>query len=84
MPDLIFTAFEEMAAHILHMIKIGGREFPAVGTDFDGFGGMEHMDIPNISQMRRLWEKLKEKGVSEDQLDLIWGGNALRVLKTLR
>ena len=42
------------------------------------------MDIPNISQMRRLWEKLKEKGVSEDQLDLIWGGNALRVLKTLR
>ena len=78
------SRIEEMAAHILHMIKIGGREFPAIGTDFDGFGGMEHMDIPNISQMRRLWEKLKEKGVSEDQLDIIWGGNALRVLKTLR
>lgn len=73
----------EMAAHILHMIKIGGHEFPAIGTDFDGFGGMEHMDIPNISQMAKLWEALKKKGVSEDQLDLLWGGNALRVLKRM-
>lgn len=77
------SRIEEMTAHILHMIKTGGSEFPAVGTDFDGFDGMEHMDIPNISQMGRLWEALRKKGLSEDQLDLIWGGNALRVLKTL-
>lgn len=77
------SKIEEMTAHILHMIKTGGREFPAIGTDFDGFGGMEHMDISNISQMGRLWEALKRKGLSEDQLDLIWSGNALRVLKAL-
>ncbi len=77
------SRIEEMAAHVLHMIKTGGSEFPAVGTDFDGFDGMEHMDVPNMSQMGRLWEALRKKGLSEDQLDLIWGGNALRVLKTL-
>lgn len=77
------SRIEEMAAHILHMIKTGGREFPAVGTDFDGFGGMAHMDIPDISQMERLREALAKKGLSEDQLDLIWGGNALRILKEL-
>lgn len=77
------SRIEEMAEHILHMMKTGGREFPAIGTDFDGFGGMEHMDIPNISQMGRLWDALKKKGLSEDQLDLIWSGNALRVLKAL-
>ena len=28
-----------MTAHILHMLNKGGSDFPAIGTDFDGFGG---------------------------------------------
>lgn len=74
---------EEMAAHILHMIRCGGEDFPMIGTDFDGFDGMEHLDIPKIENMEKLWETLKKKGVFESQLDKIWNKNALRILKSL-
>lgn len=72
---------DEMAAHILHMIQVGGSEYPAIGTDFDGFDGMETMEIPDVSQMERLWDRLKHWGVSERQLDKIWGQNARRILR---
>lgn len=77
------SRIEEMAAHILHMIRTGGREFPAIGTDFDGIDGMVHMDIPRVDGMEKLWEALRKKGLSEEQLELIWSGNALRVLQAL-
>lgn len=77
------SKIEEMTAHILHMIQVGGKEFPAVGTDFDGITGMTHMDIPDAHGMERLWEALKTKGLPESQLDMIWSGNALRILKAL-
>lgn len=74
---------DEMAAHIQHMIQIGGSEFPAIGTDFDGFGGMDVMDIPKISDMEKLWYALKKKGLSEEQLEKIWNRNVLRILKEM-
>lgn len=77
------SRLDEMAAHILHMINIGGSEFPAIGTDFDGFRGMDVMEIPMLSDMEKLWMYLKKKGMSEDQLEKIWHKNVLRVLKEL-
>ena len=74
---------DEMTAHILHMIRIGGEEFPMIGTDFDGFGEIERLDIPKIENIERLWNALKKKGISELQLDKIWNGNALRILKSV-
>lgn len=77
------SRIEEMTAHILHMIQKGGKSFPAIGTDFDGFDGMKHMDIPDISGLEKLWSALKKKGLSEDELEKIWSGNALRVIKEI-
>lgn len=74
------SRIEEMTGHLLHMIRVGGSGFPAVGTDFDGIDGMAHMDIPHVSEMERLWDALKKKGIPESQAELIWSGNALRVL----
>lgn len=74
---------EEMAAHILHMLKCGGEDFPMIGTDFDGFDGIEHLDIPDAGHMERLWDVLKKKGVPSSALDKIWGKNALRILDAL-
>ena len=76
------SCLEKMTAHILHMIKVGGMDLPAIGTDFDGFDGMRKMDIPDTGCMGRLWEALKKKGLTENQLDNIWFKNALRVWKT--
>ena len=77
------SRIDEMAEHILHMIQVGGSDFPAIGTDFDGFRGMDRMEIPMLSDMEKLWSYLKKKGLSEGQLEKIWNGNILRVLKVL-
>ena len=63
------SKIEEMTAHILHMLNEGGSEFPAIGTDFDGFDGMTRMEIAHPDELEKLWEALKQKGVSEAQLD---------------
>lgn len=77
------SKLEEMAAHMLHMINVGGIESAAIGTDFDGFRGMDIMDISKLSEMERLWYLLKKKGLSEEQLEMIWNRNVLRVLKEI-
>lgn len=77
------SRIDEMAAHILHMIKVGGSDFPAIGTDFDGFSGMDVMEIQKLSEMEKLWHYLKKKGLSEGQLEKIWNGNILRILKEM-
>ncbi|MFR3390118.1 MAG: dipeptidase [[Clostridium] scindens] len=70
------SRIDQMVAHILHMIRTGGSEFPAIGTDFDGFDGMTVGGyVPDISQMEKLWDALKKAGVGERQLDKLWGGN---------
>ena len=73
------SALEEMTAHILHMIHVGGADLPAIGTDFDGFDGVEHLDVPDTGCMELLWETLRRAGLSEEQLDKIWYKNFLRV-----
>ncbi len=77
------SRLDAMTAHIKHMIQIGGSGFPAVGTDFDGFDGMEYEDIPKAENMERLWDALKRAGIRESQLEGIWRKNAERVLKRL-
>ena len=77
------SKLEEMTMHVLHMLDVGGSEFPAIGTDFDGFDGIEELDIPDVSQMQRLWEALRKKGLSENQLDKIWNGNAERICRQI-
>ena len=77
------SGLEAMTAHIKHMIQIGGSGFPAIGTDFDGFDGMEYEDIPRAAYMERLWDALKKAGIRESQLDGIWRKNAEQVLKRL-
>lgn len=77
------SSVDRMVRHILHMINVGGSEFPAIGTDFDGFDAMEHMDIPDVAHMGILWDALKKSGIAESQIDKIWYGNAARVLKSI-
>ncbi len=74
---------EAMAAHILHMINVGGSGFPAIGTDADGYDVQEQEPIQKVSDMPKLLEKLRKKGLSEDQLDRIWRRNAANVLKRI-
>ena len=77
------TRISYMAEHLACMVNAGGSEFAAIGTDFDGFDGVEILEIEKAEEMERLWEALKAKGFTETQIERIAYGNVKRVLQAL-
>ena len=77
------TRISYMAEHLACMVNAGGSEFAAIGTDFDGFDGVEILEIEKAEEMERLWEALKAKGFTEAQIERIAYGNVKRVLQAL-
>lgn len=70
---------EDLAAHVLHFIKVGGEDCVGMGTDFDGIEG--ELEIAHPTQMSLLFDALEKKGVTPRQLDKLASGNVLRVIK---
>ena len=73
------STMERIAAHLKHLIRIGGEECAGIGTDFDGIGGIFEVGEP--SAMERLFTYLHRNGFSEDLLEKIAYRNVLRVIK---
>ena len=70
---------EDLAAHVLHFIKVGGEDCVGIGTDFDGVEG--ELEIAHPTQMTLLFDALEKRGVTPRQLDKLASGNVLRVIK---
>ena len=70
---------EDIAEHVMHMYKVGGEDFIAVGTDFDGFDEGE-LEIAHMGEIGKLYEAVKRRGLSERQMEKFWSGNAMRVI----
>lgn len=70
---------EDMISHIKHIRNVGGIDVIAIGTDFDGCS--PNSEIGNIGEMDKLREALKKNKFTEDEIDKIFYGNALRVIK---
>lgn len=73
------SCVEDMVAHVLHFIKIGGEDCIGIGTDFDGIENVP--EIAHPTQMSLLFEALEKKGVTPRQLDKLASENVLRVIK---
>lgn len=73
------ATIDDLVRHIEYMFDVGGEDFVAIGTDFDGFDEGE-LEIRDISEMALLYHALKKRGFHERQLEKFWNGNAKRVL----
>jgi membrane dipeptidase len=66
--------------HLEHLIRVGGEDLPALGSDYDGMvtppAGLE-----DVSCLPNLTAALLHRGLSERQVRKILGENALRVLQ---
>lgn len=71
---------EDIANHAWHMYQVGGEEFVAIGTDFDGFDEGE-LDITHIGEMNLVYDAMIKRGFTHRQMDKILSGNILRVLQ---
>lgn len=75
------TRLEDLVAQILHIRNVGGSQVLALGSDFDGIHGA--LDIAGPQDWPKLEAALKEAGLSDDELDMMWYANAERVLRAV-
>lgn len=69
-------------AHLDHAIQVIGIDHVGIGTDFDGDGG-----IPGLacaSELTNFTRRLLARRYSEADIQMIWGGNFLRVMQQVQ
>ena len=71
---------DDLVRHIVHMYHVGGEEFVAIGTDFDGFEG-EVDGIEHMGKMPMFYEALRKRKFTDSQIEKFCYKNALRVIK---
>ena len=69
----------DIADHVDYVVKQIGIDHVGIGTDFDGGG--EVRDFRNASQAPVLTAELARRGYGREELQKIWGGNFLRLLR---
>lgn len=65
--------------HIDHVVQVIGIDYVGIGTDFDGGGGIE--GCKTVAEMKNITIELLRRGYSRSDIQKIWGGNIMRVLR---
>lgn len=69
-------------AHLEHAINIMGIDHVGLGTDFDGDGGIR--GLADSSELINFTRQLLARRYSDEDIQKIWGGNFLRVMKKVK
>jgi membrane dipeptidase len=64
---------------LLHAIKVMGVDHVGLGADWDGGGGLS--DMKDIVGLPAITARLRQAGYSEGDIEKIWSGNVLRLLR---
>jgi membrane dipeptidase len=75
---LPFVPLEKLVDHIEHAVRVAGVDHVGLGSDFDGFG-VGPNGIASAADLPRLTEALVARGLEDDDIAKILGGNLLRV-----
>lgn len=70
---------ESVIRHVKHIIKVGGEDVVALGSDFDGIP--PYNEIPDCTHMQNILEKLSGAGISRTVVEKLARENFLRVFK---
>jgi membrane dipeptidase len=73
---------DDVVLQITHVIKIGGIDAVGLGSDFDGIE-CAPQGLDDVSKWPNLTRKLLESGYSESDIRKIYGGNMLRVMRSV-
>ena len=65
--------------HIDHVVQVIGIDHVGIGTDFDGGGGLD--GCRTVADMKNITIELVRRGYSKADIEKIWGGNVMRVLR---
>lgn len=70
---------KDVVDHIDHAVQVVGVEHVGIGTDFDGGGGVE--GCRSVAEMKNITIELLRRGYKKPEIEKIWGGNVMRVLR---
>ncbi len=74
------ASLEDVVAHIDHIRQVAGIDAIGIGSDFDGIECAPE-DLDDVSKFPNLTRALLEKGYSVADIEKIYGGNTLRLMR---
>jgi membrane dipeptidase len=79
-PPPVRATLDDVVAHIDHVRQIAGVDAIGIGTDFDGIE-CAPIGLDDVSKFPNLTRALLEKGYSRTDIEKIYGGNTLRLMR---
>lgn len=76
------ATLDDAIEHLHHIVNLIGVDHVGIGTDFDGDGGI--IGCNDSSELINFTRKLLYERYSEEDIQLIWGGNFLRVMQQVQ
>lgn len=73
------ATIDRVVDHILYVADLVGIDTVGIGSDYDGFD--ETPIVPEVSQLVNLTRAMLARGLTEEEIKKVWGGNFLRVLQ---
>jgi membrane dipeptidase len=73
------ATFEDYMSQVLYTIRLVGVDHVGFGADWDGGGGLE--GFRDITALPKVTARLLKEGYTEADLQKMWSGNVLRLLK---
>ena len=76
------ATLDDAMRHLDHAINVMGIDHVGLGTDFDGDGGI--CGLASSAELLNYTRELLKKKYSESDIQKLWGGNFLRVMKEVQ
>ena len=76
------ATIRDVVAHLEHAIQVMGIDHVGLGTDFDGDGGVR--GLADASELINFTRQLLARRYSDEDIQKIWGGNFLRVMREVQ
>ena len=76
------ASVKDAVDHIDHVVQVIGIDYVGIGSDFDGGGGIE--GCRTVADMKNITIELLRRGYTKSEIEKIWGGNVMRVMKEVQ
>ena len=72
------STYEKFMEHTFYVLELIGPEHVGISGDWDGGGGVDGMS--DVSMLQKITEDLLRAGYSQSEVEMIWGGNMMRLM----
>ena len=72
-------SYRRVVDHIDHAVSVAGIDHVGIGSDFDGIN-VTPEGLEDISRIGVIFEEMRKRGYSEEDIAKVAGGNFLRVM----